>query len=64
MKAQACLSKQSDEWATPKYIYSQAMGKGMFDPCPLGGEEDGLQGLPILARFAGTTDDYGGLPSQ
>lgn len=42
MKIQACLSAKSDEWATPKYIYSQAMSKGMFDPCPLGGQIDGL----------------------
>ena len=42
MKIQACLSAKSDEWATPKYIYSQAMSKGMFDPCPLGSKTDGL----------------------
>ena len=42
MKIQACLSSITDEWATPKFIYSQAMAKGMFDPCPLGGQIDGL----------------------
>ena len=42
MKIQACLSAKSDEWATPKYIYFQAMSKGMFDPCPLGSKTDGL----------------------
>lgn len=42
MKIQGCLSAKSDEWATPKYIYLQAMSKGMFDPCPLGGQIDGL----------------------
>lgn len=42
MKIQACLSAKSDEWATPKYIYLQAMSKGMFDPCPLGSKTDGL----------------------
>lgn len=41
-KIQACLSAKSDEWATPNYIYSQAMAKGMFDPCPLGSQIDGL----------------------
>jgi len=42
MKIQACLSSNTDEWATPKYIYMQAMSKGMFDPCPLGSQIDGL----------------------
>ena len=42
MKCQACLSRESDHWATPKYIYEQAMSKGMYDPCPLHSETDGL----------------------
>lgn len=42
MRCAACLSRESDEWATPKYIYRQAMAKGMFDPCPLGSKTDGL----------------------
>lgn len=42
MKIQACLSRESDHWATPKYIYEQAMQKGMFDPCPLHAEINGL----------------------
>lgn len=42
MKIQTCLSAKSDEWATPKYIYTQAMSKGMFDPYPLGSKIDGL----------------------
>ena len=43
MRCQATLSHESDEWATPKYIYAQAVSKGMFDPCPLGGWVDGLK---------------------
>ena len=36
------VSAKSDEWATPKYIYSQVEKLKMFDPCPLGGSVDGL----------------------
>lgn len=43
MKQRALLSKATDEWATPKCIYDQAINKGMFDPCPLGGNVDGLR---------------------
>ena len=43
MRCQACLSRESDHWATPKYIYEQAMAKGMHDPCPLHSETDGLK---------------------
>lgn len=43
MKLKALLSHASDEWATPKYIYDQAMEKGMYDPCPLGGTSNGLK---------------------
>lgn len=39
----ALLQHDSDEWATPKYIYDQAKAKGMYDPCPLGGKEDKLK---------------------
>lgn len=42
MKCQVFLSKNTDDWATPKYIYEQAMAKGMHDPCPLHSETDGL----------------------
>ena len=42
MKCEVFLSKNTDDWATPKYIYEQAMAKGMFDPCPLGSIVDGL----------------------
>ena len=43
MKCEVFLSKNTDEWATPKFIYEQAMDKGMYDPCPLGCQVDGLQ---------------------
>ena len=43
MKRKALLSHASDEWATPKYIYEQAMAKGIYDPCPLGGLIDNLK---------------------
>ena len=43
MKCKVFLSKNTDEWATPKYIYDQAMEKGMFDPCPLSSSVDGLK---------------------
>ena len=38
----AFLSTGNDEWATPSYIYRQVLELGMFDPCPLRGEIDGL----------------------
>ena len=37
------MSKNTDDWSTPKYIYNQAMEKGMFDPCPLFSSVDGLR---------------------
>ena len=43
MKCKVFLSKNTDDWATPKYIYDQAMEKGMFDPCPLYSSVDGLK---------------------
>ena len=43
MKCKVFLSKNTDDWATPKYIYDQAMEKGMFDPCPLFSSFDGLR---------------------
>ena len=43
MKCKVFLSKNTDDWATPKYIYNQAMEKGMFDPCPLFSTVDGLR---------------------
>lgn len=35
MKQRALLSHASDNWPTPKFIYDQAVRKGMHDPCPL-----------------------------
>ena len=43
MKCNVFLSKNTDDWATPKYIYDQAMENGMFDPCPLFSSVDGLK---------------------
>ena len=43
MKCKVFMSKNTDDWATPKYIYDQAMKKGMFDPCPLFSGVDGLK---------------------
>ena len=43
MKCKVFLSKNTDDWATPKYIYDQAMEKGMTDPCPLFSSVDGLK---------------------
>ena len=43
MKCKVFLSKNTDDWAPPKYIYDQAMEKGMFDPCPLFSRVDGLK---------------------
>ena len=43
MKCKVFLSKNTDDWATPKYIYDQAMEEGMFDPCPLFSSVDGLK---------------------
>lgn len=42
MDIKGCFSRKTDDWATPLYIYEQAMAKGMFDPCPLYCKEDGL----------------------
>ena len=43
MMRKALLQHASDEWATPKCIYDQAMAKGMYDPCPLGVLIDNLK---------------------
>ena len=42
MRSNVVFSHSSDDWATPKFIYYQAMKKGMFDPCPLLSTFDGL----------------------
>ena len=41
MKCAVFLSKKTDDWATPKFIYEQT--KGMFDPCPINATFDGLK---------------------
>lgn len=43
MKCKVFLSKNTDDWATPKFIYEQAMEKEMYDPCPMNCQDDGLQ---------------------
>ena len=39
----ACLSHNSDEWATPKELYNAFMKNGCYDPCPLGCKENCLE---------------------
>jgi len=43
MKCDVFFSKNTDDWATPKFIYDQAINNGMFDPCPLRSTVDGLR---------------------
>lgn len=42
MKCEVFLSKKTDDWKTPSYIYEQVKEKGYFDPCPFQSEIDGL----------------------
>lgn len=43
MKIEACLSKKTDNWETPKEIYYHfCLNLGYFDPCPLNATFDGL----------------------
>lgn len=42
MKCGVFLSKNTDDWSTPKSIYDRAMKLGYFDPCPLHSKFDGL----------------------
>lgn len=42
MNKEVYASKESDDWATPAFIYSQAIAKGYFDPCPLHSKFNGL----------------------
>ena len=42
-KCEVFFSRNTDDWATPKFIYEQAMKKGMYDPCPLRSAVDGLE---------------------
>lgn len=44
MKIDACLTKNTDNWETPKEIYEYFCNlKGFFDPCPINANFDGLQ---------------------
>lgn len=36
------VSRKSDDWATPKYIYDEFIKAGWFDPCPFQSDFDGL----------------------
>lgn len=38
----ALLSKKTDDWKTPIFIYEQALQLGLFDPCPFQSPFDGL----------------------
>lgn len=42
MNTKGLFSSNSDEWATPSYIYRQVQELGLYDPCPLGGTIDAL----------------------
>ena len=37
------VSRKSDNWATPKYIYDKYIESGYFDPCPLNNCFNGLE---------------------
>lgn len=43
MNIKACLSHESDEWATPSLLYEAFKRNGYIDPCPLGCQIDALQ---------------------
>lgn len=36
------FSKNSDNWATPKYLYNKYINDHFFDPCPLNSKFNGL----------------------
>lgn len=42
MNINACLSHNSDEWATPSNLYEAFINKGFIDPCPLGCQQNAL----------------------
>lgn len=47
MKIEACLSKKTDNWKTPSFIYDYFVNKcGFFDPCPYN-ENPEIDGLKI-----------------
>jgi len=47
MKSRVVFSSLTNEWSTPKAIYEQLDAEFHFDfdPCPLGGDQDGLSTL-------------------
>lgn len=51
MNINACLSHNSDEWATPKDLYDTFISKGFVDPCPLGGTDNALTKSFINSRL-------------
>ena len=42
MKCEVFLSKKTDDWKTPSFIYEQVIQKGYYDPCPFQSQIDGL----------------------
>lgn len=46
MKCKVFMSKKTDDWSTPSFIYEQVKRLKMFDPCPLNGIK-GENGLDI-----------------
>ena len=43
MNIKACLSKNTDEWQTPKKLYNFFIDNNFFDPCPINHTIDGLE---------------------
>ena len=41
-KCKVFVSKKTDDWKTPIYIYNQVKELGLFDPCPFQSSFDGL----------------------
>lgn len=53
MNSAVHFSSKSDEWATPESVYRQldAEFHFTFDPCPLGGDQDGR--APLFSEWRG-----------
>lgn len=51
--SRSLFKSQTVEWATPEWLYLELDRefKFNFDPCPLGGSQDGLS--PLFAEWAG-----------
>lgn len=43
MKCKVFLSKNTDDWKTPSFIYDKFKDMGYFDPCPFESRFDGLK---------------------